>query len=400
MGGGRVSDILSQGGDREPGPRRRWVAAIAVLALVTVLIVLHLPHHRPSVAQPRPAPAAPSSVPLGPGSPGPGGLSGLAMSRDSRLRLPVTGPRPAWLSPSTGREEPVGGLPRDSSGYQFTRVGRGWAVRANAGGRLRCGSCAGPLLPVYYLADGAKSVTRVGTADDVAPAASARALWLTSYPPGSNMSTTAGTAQQVSVAGIAAGRPLRLPARYVIDQGTDRGLLLAPMDQAGTAAYRLWDPAAPGAGRSFERVMAASPGQVAWATRCAPLCHVRVVDLATGRYTAIALPGASSAVNGVFSPDGKFLAVQVSLSGRGGGGALAMQLDVASITSHRPVVVPGIQVSSDALESFGWPAPGDDLVAELSFIAKVQVASWHPGARHLAVAVIQPGPGFGSLILR
>ena len=59
-----------------------------------------------------------------------------------------------------------------------------------------------------------------------------------------------------------------------------------------------------------------------------------------------------------------------------------------------------MNVSSDALVSFGWPARGDDLVAELSFITKVQVASWYPGARQLAVAVINAGPESGSLILR
>ena len=59
-----------------------------------------------------------------------------------------------------------------------------------------------------------------------------------------------------------------------------------------------------------------------------------------------------------------------------------------------------MNVSSDALVSFGWPARGDDLVAELSFITKVQVASWYPGARQLAVAVISAGPESGSLILR
>jgi hypothetical protein len=64
------------------------------------------------------------------------------------------------------------------------------------------------------------------------------------------------------------------------------------------------------------------------------------------------------------------------------------------------VAVPGIQVSSDALVSFGWPARGDDLLAELSFISKVQVASWYPGARQLTVAVINPGPQSGSVILR
>jgi hypothetical protein len=398
-----VSDILSQGGDRNPAPWRRRLVLIAVLAVVTVLIVLHLPHHRHAAARPRPAAAGPTALPLVPFGlrpAGPGGVSGLAMARDHDLRLPLTGPQPAWLWPATGREQAIGGLPRDQSGYQFTRVPRGWAVQAGSGTHFRCGGCAGPRVPVYFLADGAQSAIRVGTANEVAPGISARDLWLTSYPPGSDMSTTAATAQEVSTTGAAAGRPLRLPAGYVVYHATTRGLLLAPMTEPATTAYRLLDPAAPQASRSFDGVLAATATQVAWATRCAPLCHVRVLDLSTGQQTAIALPGASSAVDGAFSPDGKFLALQVSFGNLGDDGALAMQLDVASRAGGRPVVVPGIQVSSDALVSFGWPARGDDLVTELSFLTKVQVASWHPGAHHLAVAVVNPGRRFGSLILR
>jgi hypothetical protein len=398
-----VSDILNQGGDREPRPRRRWVVAIAVLALVTVLIVEHLPHHRPGAARPRSAPAGRTAlplVPLGPGPHGPGGVSGLAMSRDHNLRLPLAGPQPAWLWLGTGREQPIGGLPRDESGYQFTRVPGGWAVQAASDATVRCGSCAGLRVPVYFLADGARSAVRLGTANQVAPGASAGALWLTSYPPGTDMRTTAATAQEVSVTGVPTGPSFRLPAGYAIDQATDRGLLLAPMAQPGSPVYTLWSPGAARASRSFEGVMAASATQVAWATRCTPLCHVQVLDLATGRQTTIALQGASSAVNGAFSPDGKFLALQVSLESRGDNGALAMQLDVVSVASGRPVPVPGINVSSDALVSFGWPARGDDVVAELSFITKIQVASWSPGARRLAVAVINSGSQPGALILR
>ncbi len=398
-----MSDILSQGGDREPRRRWRWVLVIAVLALVTVLAVQHLPRHRHVAARPRAAPASQAAlplVPLGAHAAGPGGVSGRAMSRDPSLRLPVTGPQPAWLSPASGHEQPIGGLPRDPSGYQFTRLPAGWAVQADSGGPFRCGSCAGPRTPVYFLADGAGSVTRIGTANAAAPGTSARAVWLTSYPAGSDMSTTAATAQQVSATGTPAGPPITLPAGYVVAQGTDRGLLLARMAQPATAAYRLWNPAAPRASQSFGEVVAASATQVAWAAPCAPLCHVRVLDLRTGRQAAIALPGASSAVNGAFSPDGKFLALQLSFNSRGDNGALAMQLDVASMAISRPVPVPGINVSSDALVSFGWPARDDDLVAELSFVSKVQVVSWYPGARHLAVAAINPGPRSGSLILR
>ena len=72
--------------------------ALAVPALVTVLIVEHLPHHRPGPARPRSASASQTAlplVPLGLHSQPPGGVSGLAMSRVSSLRLPLNGPQPA-----------------------------------------------------------------------------------------------------------------------------------------------------------------------------------------------------------------------------------------------------------------------------------------------------------------
>jgi hypothetical protein len=362
------------------------VIPVAVLVLAAVLIVEHLPHHRHGQAHPRSDSASQAAmplVPLGLHVHEPGGVSGLAMTRDRNLRLPLAGPQPAWLWLGTGHEQPIGGLPRDESGYQFSRVPGGWAVQAGSDATVRCGSCSGPQVPVYFLADGARSATRLGTANQVAPGASARALWLTSYPAGSDMRTTAAAAQEVSVTGVPTG-----PA------------VLIPTAQPGTPVYRLWRPGAARASRSFEGVIAASATRVAWAMRCTPLCRVRVVDLATGQQATVALPGASSAVNGAFSPDGKFLALQVSFDSRGDDGALAMQLDVVPVASNRPVPVPGLNVSSDALVSFGWPARGDDLVAELSFIAKVQVASWYPGARQLAVAVINSGSESGALILR
>jgi len=393
-----VGDILSQRGDRGHGPWPRRVALLAVLVLVSVLIVEHLPHHLP--ARTAPGRAAVTAVPLAGLAAGPDGVSGLAMPRAGSLRLPATGQQPAWLWPATGRTQPIGGLPHDRSGYHFIRVAGGWAVQANSAARLRCGSCAGPRLPVYFLADHAQSVTPAGTADEVAPAAAAGALWLTSYPLGADMSTSAGTGQEISVASASAGPRLGLPAGYVIYQGTDRGLLLAPAAPSGTATYKLWNPAAPhGVSRTFDGVLAASASQIAWATRCDPECRVEVLDVATGQHTVVSLPGASSAVNGAFSPDGKFLTLQVSFNNLGDDGALAMQLDVVSLTSGSPAVVPAIRVSSDALAGFRSPVGSDDLAAELNFMTKLQVASWRPDAHRLAVAVISPGPESASLIV-
>jgi len=403
-----MPDILGQGGDREP---RRWprrLAAAAVLLLVTAVIATHLPRQqaeapgsRPSGA-PSPAPsAAPGSGAL---SPGPAdetsGLIGQTLPWEASLRLPVAGTQPLWLWPATGRVQPIGGLPRDRYGYQFTRVTGGWAVQALSATQPGCNGCAGPPLPVYFLGNSAPSVTQVGLANEVAPAASAGAVWLTSYPPGATVSTAAGTAREVSVTGAPLGPRLRLPAGYVIDQATDRGLLLAAVaHRSGTTTYQLWNPATARADRRFTGVVAASPREVAWAAGCAPVCRVRVLDVVTGRQTTIGLPGASSAANGAFSPDGAFLAIEASLYNNGDDGALAAQLDVASVATGRLTVVPRTFVSSDAMAGFGWPAASDNLIAELIFTTRVQVASWHPGSARLAVAAIQAGASSASLIV-
>ncbi len=396
LGGEAVPDILSQGGGREPGPWPRRVAAAAVLVLAAVVIIQHLPRSRHGAARSAAAVTAPAAAS---GAAVPDGITGPALSWPGGLRLLAAGQRPAWFWPGTGQVVRIGGLPPQRSGYQFIRAAGGWAVQAGPGDQAGCGSCAGPRRTVYFLADRAQSVTQVGLADAVAPGA-AGALWLTSYPPDADPGTAAGTAREVSIAGRRLGPPLTLPAGYLIEQGTDRGLLLAPVaPRPGAMAYQLWDPAAPQARRTFDAVIAASTTQIAWAPPCAARCRVRVLNLATGRQVTAELPEGRSAANAAFSPDGSFLAVEVSFSTEADDGGQAVQLELVSIASGRLTAVPGTWLSSDALISFGWPASSDSLVAELSFTTKVQLASWRPGASLLATAVLRPRQSPASLVI-
>jgi len=394
-----MHDILGQGGDRQPGPWPRRLAVIAALLLAAVVIVLHLPRHQRPPARPAGAAASQSPRPAASQAAQPDGVIGQTLPWASGLRLPVAGEQPAWFWPASGRVKPIGGLPRDSFGYQFTAVAGGWAVQASPGAQPACGGCAGPPRPVYFLADHAQSVTEVGLANAVAPGAAPGTLWLSSYPAEADTSVAA-MAREVSVTGAPLGPQLKLPAGYAIDQATRQGLLLAPVAlQPGTTTDTLWDPAGQQPGRTFDGVIAASASEIAWAPKCDPFCRVQVLDLATGRHTTVDLPGASSAANGAFSPDGDFLAIEVSIYNGGDDGALATMLDVVSMASGRLTVVPRTFASSDALAGFGWPTDGDSLVAELSFTTKVQVASWQPGAARLAVAAIRPGQDSDSLIV-
>ena len=406
-----MPDTLSQGGGRETGPWPRRLAAAAVLVLATVVIIQHLPRSRPSPARPdRPTATvtAPATAPVTASDAAeppaglaavPDGITGPALSWPGGLRLPATGPRPAWFWPGTGQVAPIGGLPSQSSGYQFTRTAGGWAVQASPGIQAGCASCAGPRRAVYFLADRAQSVIRVGLANAVAPGA-AGALWLTSYPPDADLGSAAGTAREVSVAGVPLGPALRLPAGYLIEQATGRGLLLAPaLPRQGTVADKLWNPAAPQASRTLAAVLAASTTQIAWAPPCATRCRVQVLNLATGRQVSAGLPVGRSVASAAFSPDGSFLAVEVSFSSEADDGGQALQLELVSTASGRLMVLPGTSLSSDALISFGWPASSDYLVAELSFTTKVQLASWRPGAGLPAIALLRPQQSPASLVI-
>ena len=387
-----MEDILSQGGDRGPSRWPRRLAVIGAGVLVVVLGVVYL-----SRAGHSHSPAAAPSTPVSASAAEPGRIAGPDRPLAGSLRLPVAGAQPAWFSPATGVSARIGGLPADSAGYQFTRANGGWVVRAGSGGELASGDAAVPPLPVWFLGDGAQSVTRVGTANQATPAAIAGAVWLTSYPPSADPATAARTAREVTVTGVPLGAPVRLPTGYAIYQATDRGLLLAPVSQAtGPQADKLWNPADPEASRTFDAVIAASPAEIAWTPPCAATCRVQLLDLATGRRSTVELPAGSFAEGAAFSPNGGLLGLQV-MSDRGG--RPSTRLEVASTASGRLTALPGTSVGSDTVVDFGWPTVGDSMVAEFIFPATVQLASWHPGASVLAVAVLRPGQEQTSLVV-
>ena len=89
----------------------------------------------------------------------------------------------------------------------------------------------------------------------------------------------------------------------------------------------------------------------------------------------------------------------MSFSNDADDGEQAVQLELVSTASGHLTAAPGTWLSSDALMSFGWPASSDSLVAELGFTTKVQLASWRPGARRLAIAVLRPQRNPASLVI-
>lgn len=394
------------------------------MAVVLALVVAAVVHYLPRSAHPAGRAAAPSTTgaPSSTAAPSlgaspvptsisgavsgdgavaaePDGITGQVQPWPGGLRLLAAGQQPGWFAPVSGQVVPVGGLPSQRSGYEFTRAADGWAVQADPAGPAACRSCAGPRRSVYFLPDAGRSAATVGQADSVAPG-TAGTLWLTSYPDGADPRTAEGAAREISTTGRPLGAPVSLPAGYLIVRGTAGGLLLAPVArQPGTNADMLWDRSARRFTRTFDQVLAASPTQIAWTPPCVARCQVQILDLDTGRQIPVELPAASWVASAAFSPDGRFLALQESFSDSGNDGQLAVQLELVSTATGGLTVIPQTWVSSDALAGFGWPAGGDTLVAELIFTRKVQLASWHPGDKHLAIAALAPRDSPVSLVI-
>lgn len=354
--------------------------------------------------------AAPAAAVTSPAIPGNGDLRmppreparmvGRQMPRDAGPRLVVGGRRPGWLWVATGRTEPIRGLPRRDNGYQLIRVDGGWAALPFPGPTVSpCADCAPRPMPVYYIADGSRKAKGLGAAVFVAPAATRGAVWLVSYRAGASMPATAGTAQEFSTAGTALGPRRRLPRGYVVDQGTVAGLLLAP-ERAGPGAvrYQLWDPGTGRVSRSFQNVMAANPGEIAWMSACPARCTVHVANLEGGPDRIIPLARRSQSYQGAFSPDGRLLALQLIAGTGASGRAVANQLVVAVVASGRLIVVPGTTIGSGIGVDFGWQAASDQLVADVGLQDAWQVAVWRPGDARLYVAVTQAPAGSWPVI--
>jgi hypothetical protein len=395
-----MEDIISQGGERRPPSRWRRPAVVAALVAVAALVVVeHLPHSAPAAhhhhsAAPVTGPGQ-LSFPVGVKVEGPAtlpsGVVGPTVVWIRTERLPLTGPRPVWFWPAKGRVRPITGLPSDRYGYSFTRVGGGWAVLPDEVGS----ASFGPAVPVFYLPSGSASAEMIGVADQVAPAQSRHALWLVNYPPHVSLTKAIGVAQEFTTNGLSVGRPVLLPAGHELVRGTKRGLLLAPVATGGQAV-RLWNPATSRFTATFRAVAAASADAIAYTTPfsvgspCASTCLVHVLNLETGYKLTLRVPPGHVVTDAQFSPDGRYLALEVSAGESSDSSTLEVQLEVASLATGHLTVLPHTWATGDPVTGLGWPGNDDRLVAKLNTGSEVQMLFWAPGHRSLALASV-PG---------
>jgi hypothetical protein len=385
-----MDDIISQGEDRPPGGWRRRAVLIAVLAVILAAVAVE---HWPgggSVARPQAAPGShPKPIPIVGALPD--GIAGRTGLWQADARLPRTGTQPDWYWPAKGRTKPIAGLPAYRFGYVFTRVNGGWVVQPQPVDGHACGNCPGSPGVVYYLANRAGTAVKIATGTLVAPAAVSDRVWLTSFPPDAGLGTAQGTTREYSGAGAPQGRAIKLPVGYTVATSAGPDLLLVPIVDTPGSSEPLWNPVTRTTVRSFSDVIGVSANEVAFVPPCTTFCAVQVLNLRTGQHRLLRLPTASSLSGGVFSPDGRYLALQVDVPNTSYGGALGTQLDLVNTRTGQLSMVPDSWVSSDAMEGFGWPGSRDALVAELAFSTRVEIAFWRPDSTAPAVALVRPG---------
>ena len=347
-----VPDILSQGREREPGsgqpgrtghgPGAAWRWPESPLPCWPRSWSAGSPGIMPRPTIPRIQPAR-RWLAQGPGQmptclPSRAGLTGPTAAWDASLRLPLAGSQPAWFYPSSGAASRSAACRPARSG---TRSPAPWAAgrcrRPRPPGRTA--SWAARPVPARRCRSGSWPTARRGPPGRAARTWSRRAprrgtLWLTSYPPGA--AAAPGTAQLTAADGRALGPPVRLPDGYVIEAGTVRGLLLAPRRRpAGRHRPAARGPAVePGDRPGHPAAVRCDrgqrgPGRLAGAVPGRVPAHL--LELASGWMTTIPLAPGSTVPAAAFSPDGRFLALQVTSPAGGDSGAAPTRLEVAGL---------------------------------------------------------------------
>jgi hypothetical protein len=395
------------------------LAALLVVGRLTNQLVRPAP---PATQQPPPVtattprssqPSSPASASTSPSPPQPPRLRGapLAGTGLAVLLVPPPSPhgRPARFALDTGQTTPVEGLLAGGC-YGATRLPHSWVVlQRQAYGSPRA-ICPSPRMELYLLPDDAHTAVRVGSVDGVGvvPAADGSGLWLIDNDRPPNPDTGSIPPQHVHKVALT-GQPLTpsypVPDGYAIVQGLGGDLLLLTRSQQGpgdTSLYAVWSARSGRVLRHFDRVLAASARTIAWvASTCGPgRCPVHLTDLGTGSDTTFPAPPGAWATGGVFSPNGRWLAVtvrgDVDLAGRARSQAAA----VLDTTTRRLLAVPGSTISTDFGLGLGWSRGGTWLLLSMPAVvdaqrqvAAWQLGAWRPGDRRLWVPRVHPPAG-------
>jgi hypothetical protein len=358
--------------------RTARLVGTAVLAAVAIAVPSVIALHSKAGGSGRP-PSSHSTTKF------PTKMTGLPMPAGMNFEfLSSTTDGAAWYSTATRRAEPISGLPKVFSGYQFERVWGGWVARSvTYNSPCNITQCAGPPATFYFIANGSMTATRIGKAyaqDGINPASRAEAVWLTVYPRSSTRITGSSSSQLVNTVGQPLGPRYRMPANYLMGRGVGKYLLLV-FNNVQTQ-FELWDPATGRVLGHFANVVAQGPEQIAWTAGC-QRCHLEITNVATGKTVTTPVAGDKpSNLSAAFSDDGRLLAAQVPGE------------DVTIVTTHTGSItrIAGTALSAADFEGFDWQNEGHRLIIVAgpnSEPGPDQIGYWQPGDARIHVVTIR-----------
>jgi hypothetical protein len=340
--------------------RRQWT--VPVLGLTAAVLFGYVATHRDPVQRPDP-----------PAPPGPSAAAGLPRLTGSRapgppgLKVLVSGPYPQIIDTSTARQAPVPDLrlaAGERAALQTVPAGTVAAITGPGTSRIRS---------VLLRPTGA--TVQLGFDVTVVPAQAGTDLFVATRNSGStSVAVTAadGTVRRRWTAGGTL-TPLR---------DTTAGLVAGQVGDLQGAQLRLLDPATGAERRRLAtgRIeVAAGPASVAHVSAsCVRDCPVTVTRLADGVSRDYPMPaGTSLPAHGVFSPDGRWLALGVPGQYRNGRLVVVPGFaEVLDLATGRVTMVPGVQTEAERSADLSWFGP--TLVLGVWSDQRGQVGAWTP----------------------
>lgn len=380
-------DVLDSGPEPRLRPRRRWSTPLAGVLVVATAVVLaaRTGGGTPDRAD-LPAPvAAPSIVvrpvptPVRTGPPPPAAtyrLDGVPGTVPPGVRLLLGGNHPGVLDLHTGRETPLpdfGAAPADP--VEVRRTGRLTAALVF--------STTDRVLRAYALPDGGRPAA-LGAVRDVLPMRDGTLLTVVCLA-GTGGGCVLGS--RTATGAVRWQRPV--PRLSTLVRETPYGVVTWVYQGETGGLVRLEDPATGRVVRDLGRtytVLTADDRQVAYQRPgCAVDCPVLVSSLADGSRRTLPVV-AGRAVTGVFSPDGRQLAIGVEGLGSGDPSPTDQRdgyAAVADVDAGSWQRVPGLTTGPGSVPLPFWT--GDRLLVLAGAEGVNRVAAWRPGEQRAAV---------------
>ncbi|MGH8889866.1 MAG: hypothetical protein ACRDV3_08945 [Acidothermaceae bacterium] len=381
-----MADVISGGGD---APRRSWrsrrVAAVVVAVVVgggLIWLVVHGRGRAGGGAAPAPSPPS-AGVPSSPSISYPADYTARSVAGRTGIVVLTAGAELELVGLDDGHVTPVLSAAKGAPGHTVATTPSSARLLRSGTATIviSCDTAVCSPAPIYAVADGSTSAIALGRHDSAAPGADGTVLLLDQTDPQGQPDTAVTTAVPVNLAATKVGAAFATRGQQGILAGLTSGMLVV-----GPTGGSLVDPVTGATSQIFPGLVQAADATTVVSTYTDGCTVVRCVlnwtDLTSGTTTTVQLPaGEAAGALGVFSPDGKTLALDVFEGGDVTTGAPIGQRVYLLRAHANAVPVVGSAVRGDTMLNLAWSLDGTQLILDATPFG-------HPDRHSIAVAAI------------